>query len=407
VLGTGAAGPERVRSEVPERGRSEVPVVGMVGAGQLARMSLAAATALGVRLRLLAADADDAAAQVAADVSVGAPADRAALTGFAAGCDVLTFDHELVDLEVLAELEAAGQVIRPRPAALALAVDKRHQRAVLGASGLPLPASAEVATEADVAAFAAVHGWPVVVKAATGGYDGRGVWVLDDQGPLPAGVRGRALLAEEHVDIERELAVLVARRPGGQTSAWPLVETVQSGGICVELLAPARVEPAVAEAAVAIGLAVAEAAGVAGVLAVELFLTGSGALVVNELATRPHNSGHWTIEGARTSQFANHLRAVLDLPLGDPGLAAPAAATVNVLGGAPAQASPGAAGPDPRDLARLAAALAVPGVAVHLYGKRPRPGRKLGHVTALGPDPDGALALARRAAAMLTGGVDR
>jgi 5-(carboxyamino)imidazole ribonucleotide synthase len=375
-----------------------VPVVGMVGAGQLARMSLAAATALGVRLRLLAAAPDDAAAQVSADVTVGAPADRAAVTGFAAGCDVLTFDHELVDLGLLAELEAAGHTIRPGPAALALAVDKRHQRAVLGVAGLPVPAHTDVTGQADVAAFAAAHGWPVVLKAATGGYDGRGVWVLDGpEAPLPppADAGGRPLLVEEHVDIERELAVLVARRPGGQAVVWPLVETVQVDGICVELLVPARVEPAVASSARAIGLAVAETAGVTGVLAVELFLTGSGELVVNELATRPHNSGHWTIEGARTSQFANHLRAVLDLPLGEPALTAPAAATVNLLGGAD--------GADPRGRARLAAALAVPGVAVHLYGKRARPGRKLGHVTAVGPDPGGALTLARRAAAALVG----
>ena len=374
-----------------------VPVVGMVGAGQLARMSLAPAAALGLRLRLLAAAEDDAAAQVAAEVDVGDPGDRAALSAFAAGVDVLTFDHELVDLDLLAELEAAGQAVRPAPAALALAVDKRHQRAVLGGRGLPVPANAPVATEADVAAFAAANGWPVVLKAATGGYDGRGVWLLDGPGSfpesLPDGSAGRPLLAEAHVDIERELAVLVARRPGGRAVTWPLVETVQVDGICVELVAPARVAPAVAAEATALGLAVAEAAGVSGMLAVELFLTGAGELVVNELATRPHNSGHWTIEGARTSQFANHLRAVLDLPLGDPSLTAPAVATVNLLGGPD--------GADPRGRERLAAALAVPGVAVHLYGKAARPGRKLGHVTALGADQGAALAAARQAAAAL------
>jgi len=364
VLETEARGARRAAARPVGDG---VSVVGMVGAGQLARMSLAAATALGVRLRLLAADADDAAAQVSPEVTVGAPADPAAVAAFAAGCDVLTFDHELVDLGLLAELEAAGHLIRPGPAALALAVDKCHQRAVLGAAGLPVPANAPVANEADVAAFAAVHGWPVVLKAATGGYDGRGVWVIDGPGALPEGTRGRPLLVEEHVAIRRELAVLVARRPHpGQAVTWPLVETVQVDGICVELVAPARVEPDVAEAATAIGLAVAEAAGVTGVLAVELFQTTTGELVVNELATRPHNSGHWTIEGARTSQFANHLRAVLDLPLGDPGLSAPAAATVNVLGGA---GQPGAPA----------------------------------WVAAVGPDPDGALAAARLAAAALAG----
>ena len=374
--------------------------VGMVGAGQLARMTAPAAIALGVRLRLLAASPEDAAALVVPDVVIGQPGDRDALTRFAAGTDAVTFDHELVDLELLEELASAGQAVRPSPGALLFAVDKRHQRSMLSTFGLPVPAwrPLDPATAAaEVNELAGEHGWPVVLKAARGGYDGRGVWA--PEGPAAAGrvlaaaaERGTPMLAEARVPIERELAVLVARRPGGEAVVWPLVETVQRDGICVELLVPARVPPDVATAAEALGRAVADVVGAVGVLAVELFLDTDGKLLVNEVATRPHNSGHWTIEGSRTSQFANHLRAVLDLPLGPTGVVAPAVVTVNVLGGSD--------GRDPR--ARLAPALAE-GVEVHLYGKSPRPGRKLGHVTARGDDLEETRARARRAAAALSG----
>jgi 5-(carboxyamino)imidazole ribonucleotide synthase len=372
--------------------------VGMVGAGQLARMTCQAAIALGVSLEVLAADRSDPAVPVAARVVLGAATDGRALAALADGCDVLTFDHELVDLELLGALEAAGHVLRPSPAALLAAVDKRHQRARLAAAGLPVPPARPVADAAEVAAFARRHGWPVVLKAARGGYDGRGVWVVEGGAQAAARTaaaarQGVPLLAEAFVPIDRELAVLVARRPDGQAVVWDLVETVQDGGICRELLAPARVPEPLAAQARALGQRIGELLGVVGVLAVELFET-AGELLVNELAMRPHNSGHHTIEGARTSQFANHLRAVLDLPLGSTAATAPAAATVNVLGG------PG--GADPHD--RLPGALAVEGTSVHLYGKAPRPGRKLGHVTALGDELDDALARARAAAAALTAG---
>ncbi|HKE99516.1 MAG TPA: 5-(carboxyamino)imidazole ribonucleotide synthase [Actinomycetes bacterium] len=367
----------------------------MVGAGQLARMTYQAAVDLGIELEVLAAGRHDPAAQVAAGVALGAPTDARALTALADRCDVLTFDHELVDLELLGRLEAAGHVLRPSPAALLAAVDKRHQRARLAAAGLPVPAARPAGDAAEVAAFAGEHGWPVVLKAARGGYDGRGVWVVD--GPAPAaarvaaaGGRGVPLLVEAFVPIEREVAVLVARRPGGQAVVWDVVETVQQEGICRELLAPARVPGPLAARARSLGTRIAELLGVVGLLAVELFVAGDE-LLVNELAMRPHNSGHHTIEGAVTSQFGNHLRAVLDLPLGSTAASAPAAATVNVLGGPD--------GADPRD--RLRQALAVDGVRVHLYGKAPRPGRKLGHVTALGGELDEALARARAAAAAL------
>lgn len=264
--------------------------------------------------------------------------------------------------------------------------------------GLPCPTWAPIASAADLARFGAEVGWPVVVKAARGGYDGRGVWIVDgaDAGAEVLG-SGIALIAEEKVAIRRELASLVARSPSGQRAAWPTVETVQEDGICVEVLAPAPdLTDQTDEAAAALGLRVAELLGITGVLAVELFETMDGRLVVNELAMRPHNSGHWTIEGARTSQFEQHLRAVLDYPLGATDLAAPHVAMANVLG------TPAPAGSLDERLRHTLAQW--PDVKVHLYGKEHRPGRKLGHVTALGADAAEVRRRARAAARFLADG---
>jgi 5-(carboxyamino)imidazole ribonucleotide synthase len=372
-----------------------VPTVGILGAGQLARMTYQAAIPLGLRVRLLAERHDDAAALVARDVSIGSPRSAADLAAFAAGCAVLTCDHELVDAQALAELERGPVAVRPGAAVVALVQDKARQRATLAALGFPVPPHRPVERPHDLDAFGEEHGWPVVAKARRGGYDGRGVWVLAGEADAArlwdeAAERGVALLAEAWVPLEREVAVLVARRPSGEAVAYPPVETVQRDGICRELLAPATLPPALAAEAERLGLAVAEGIGVVGILAVELFVAGER-LVVNELAARPHNAGHHTIEGSATSQFAQHLRAVLDWPLGETRPTAPAVATVNLLGG-----------PDGADpLARVPHALAVPGVHVHLYGKAARPGRKLGHVTALGDRLDEARARAAAAAARL------
>jgi 5-(carboxyamino)imidazole ribonucleotide synthase len=371
------------------------PVVGIVGAGQLARMTVQAAIPLAVPVRVLAARPDDGAAQVWPHVEVGSPDSLDALRRFAAGCDILTFDHELVDPEHLRALEAEGRCLRPSAAAQRYAQDKAYQRGRFAALGLPVPAHRLVREAADLTGCAAEHGWPVVAKATRGGYDGRGVWVLD--GPLAAedlaercASSGVSLLAERFLPIEMELAVLLARRPGGECAVYPLVQTVQADGICHEVLAPAPVHAEVATEAERLALAVAEATGVTGMLAVELFLA-EGRLWVNEIATRPHNSGHFSIEGAATSQFENHLRAVLDWPLGATALTAPAVAMANVLGNA--------AGTDLA--ANLPAALSVPGVRIHLYGKEPRPGRKIGHVTALGAEVEETRARAVRAASIL------
>ena len=360
--------------------------LGIVGAGQLARMTYQAAIALGVPVRVLAERPDEAAALVAADVALGSASSWEDLSAFAATVDVVTFDHELTDPEHLARLEAEGRRLHPGAEAQRFAQDKLHQRVEFARLGLPVPAFGT-----DVVALAAECGWPVVAKARRGGYDGRGVWVLDGpEAPVPGG----DLVFEALVPIERELAVVVARRADGEAVAYPVVETVQADGMCREVLAPAPVPLAVAAAAERLGREVAEATGAVGVLAVELFLTPSGHLLVNEVATRPHNSGHFSIEGAVASQFENHLRAVLGWPLGDPSSVAPAVAMVNVVGAED--------GGDPT--ARLAEALGVPGAHVHLYGKAFRPGRKLGHVTAVGDDPAEVRARAQRAAALLTGG---
>ncbi|GAA1816660.1 5-(carboxyamino)imidazole ribonucleotide synthase [Planosporangium flavigriseum] len=371
-----------------------LPVVGMVGGGQLARMTHQAAIALGQSLRVLATSPTDGAALVTPNVAIGHHTDLAALREFAKGCDVVTFDHEHVPGEHIRALEAEGVTVLPGADALRYAQDKRAMRERLSELGLPVPRWRAVENPGDIAAFGAEVGWPIIAKAVRGGYDGRGVWVLGPDDPVP----DTELILEEKVPLRRELAAVVARSPFGQVAAYPVVETVQRDGICVEVLAPAPdLSEDLACAATRLAIEVANALGVVGILAVELFETADG-LVVNELAMRPHNSGHWTIEGARTSQFEQHLRAVLDYPLGDTSLAAPAVVMANVLGG-----TEGGMSIDER-LHHLFAA--EPGARVHLYGKQVRPGRKIGHVTVLGDDMEDVRARAARAARWLTEGGD-
>jgi 5-(carboxyamino)imidazole ribonucleotide synthase len=374
-----------------------VPTVGMVGAGQLARMTSTAAPALGIRFRVLAAAPDDSAAQITADTVVGDYRQPDELMAFAAGCDVVTFDHEHVPGPLIQAMEAAGYAVRPGSAALRFTQDKQAMRERVAALGYRCPRFVPVADSSDVVSFAAQAGWPVVLKAVTGGYDGRGVWVCADQEQAALVLaHGLDLIAEEYVRFGRELAILVARSPTGPGAAYPVVQTIQQDGICREVVAPAPgVAPWLAAQAQELGLALARDLGVTGLLAVELFETPDG-LLVNELAMRPHNSGHWTIEGAVTSQFEQHLRAVLDLPLGSPSLASRCSVMVNVLGG-----------DDPDLQGRLTHVMAAdPGVKVHLYGKPVRPGRKVGHVTALGRDLDQVRRRARRAASYLALGTE-
>lgn len=386
--------------------RTGLPVVGMVGGGQLARMTHQAAIALGQSLHVLALAPDDGAALVAADVQYGDHTDLAALRTFAKGCDVVTFDHEHVPNEHIRTLAAEGAKLYPPADALRYAQDKRAMRERLTELGAPVPVWRPVGEPDDLVAFGAEVGWPVVLKAARGGYDGRGVWMVTDAAQaaelattLLAG--GTELIVEERVPLRRELAVQVARSPFGQVAAYPVVETVQVDGICVEVLAPAPDLPEeLALAAQQLAIDLATSLGVVGLLAVELFevadASGQPGIVVNELAMRPHNSGHWTIEGSRTSQFEQHLRAVLDYPMGDTSLAAPVVVMANVLGG-----EPGGISIDER-LHHLFAA--EPGAKVHLYGKQVRPGRKIGHVTVLGDDLADVRARAVRAARWLREG---
>ncbi|HEY9521689.1 MAG TPA: 5-(carboxyamino)imidazole ribonucleotide synthase [Thermopolyspora sp.] len=370
--------------------------MGMVGAGQLARMTQQAAIALGVDLRVLAGAREESAARVIPGVRVGDYRDLADLRRFAEGCDAVTFDHEHVPTEHIRALAAEGVPIRPGADALVHAQDKAVMRERLTAMGAPCPAWARIHSAADFDAFAEAHGRPVVLKAIRGGYDGRGVWVCSTRAEAERVLAtGTPLLAEEFVPFERELAVLVARSPHGQGVSYPVVETVQNDGICVEVLAPAPgIDAEHAAAAQAVALGIAAELGVTGLIAIEMFQLKTGAVLVNELAMRPHNSGHWTIEGAVTSQFEQHLRAVLDLPLGSPAMTAPVAVMANVLGGT-----------DPDVFSRYEHVMAHdPGVKVHFYGKEVRPGRKIGHVTVVGSDVGDLRARARHAAVHLATG---
>lgn len=375
----------------------------MIGAGQLARMTHQAAIALGVEVCVLARSDRDSAVLAGAPFRIGSPSSVEDLLAATEGCDVVTFDHELIPLAHLAELQRRGRQLHPAPSALRLAQDKSEARSALFAAGFPLPGFAPVSSIGDVEDFASQHKWPVVLKRARGGYDGRGVHVVESaeqafrllapkDSQKDEGAPGGEWIAEQFVELAAELTILLARDHQGRTALYPPIQTVQREGMLRHLLMPAPLSRAVTEEAAGIATAIAEAVGATGILAVEMFLDSSGTLSVNELAMRPHNSGHATIEAAETSQFEQHLRAVLGWPLGPTTLRSPAA-TVNLIGGAEAA--------DPA--LRLPAALAVGGVHVHLYAKATRPGRKLGHVTALGSDPAEALERAEAAAAILTG----
>jgi len=380
---------------------SGAPRVGMVGGGQLARMTAAPAAALGIGFRVLAANLDESAAQVTGDVFLGSHDSIDDLLAFSEGLDVITFDHEHVPPAFLEQLEARGVAVRPGPSALFHAQDKLHMRQALSDIGVPCPKWSRIDSLADAQAFAEDAGWPIVLKTSRGGYDGKGVWVVDDASeaervlalPLPNGAQW---LAEQCIDFVQELSAQVARSPHGQAVAYPVVRTVQTDGICSEVIAPAPGLPENrAVEAQRIALQIADSLRVTGMLAVELFDDGYD-LYVNELAMRPHNSGHWSIEGATTSQFENHLRAVLDLPLGSPAMRSRHAVMVNILGG------------DVGDLysAYKHVMARDPGLKVHLYGKEVRPGRKVGHVTVLGDDLEQLLARARHAADYFSGKID-
>ncbi len=377
---------------------SPAPTLAVIGGGQLARMMAAPANALGLPLRLLAEGEGVSAAQVIPDHVVGDYRDLATLRTVTAGCPVVTFDHEHVPTEHLHALEEDGVAVRPGPHALVHAQDKAVMRERLAELGVPCPRNTVVTTVAEVEAF----GFPCVLKTSRGGYDGKGVWFVRSPGDCEEAFRAAAeaevrLLAEELVDFRRELSALVARAPSGQAAAYPVVASAQVDGVCREVIAPAPdLAPELAGQAQEIALRIAGALDVTGILAVELFETRDGRVLVNELAMRPHNTGHWTQDGAVTSQFENHLRAVMDLPLGSPAPRERWTVMVNILGSDDPSAGRLYDG-YPHALAR------DPLLRVHLYGKELRPGRKVGHVNAYGDDLDDCLERARHAAAWFRG----
>lgn len=357
------------------------PTVGMIGAGQLAQMCVGPAAALGVRFTVLADNAEEPAALIVAQTCIGSKDDPRTVLEFAKSCDVVTFDHELLTPEVMEILNSCGRPVYPSPQSVIYAQDKLAMRQALTNLGIPGPRWTLVESVADAKNFAADVGYPIILKTSRGGYDGKGVWFVSGESDIAAVLKnelpiGSRWLAEEKVNFVRELASQVARSPSNQCVAYPVVQTTQRGGICAEVISPAPdLDPEVAVKAQEIALRIARELDVVGMLAVELFDTSDGVLV-NELAMRPHNSGHWSIEGATTSQFENHLRAVLDLPLGSPRATAPWSVMGNILGGNVANLYSAYRHVFARDCE----------LHTHLYGKVVKPGRKVGHVTAVGSD---------------------
>lgn len=355
-------------------------VVGVIGGGQLARMMVPPAINLGLDIRVLAEN-EGSSAQIAAS-QVGDYTDVETVLAFAADCDVITFDHEHVPAHVLAELIKRGYSVQPGPHALEFAQDKLRMRQRLGDLGIPVPGWTQASTTEHVTGFLAEWGGRAVAKTARGGYDGKGVRVITSAAEVADWLEllppGESLLLEEFVEFRRELSQLIARRPSGEMALWPVVESIQADGVCSEVIAPApHSQGKIADMAGSIATQIAAELDVTGVMAVELFETTDDRILVNELAMRPHNSGHWTQDGSTTSQFEQHLRAVLDLPLGATGLTAPFTVMVNILGG---PASGDMLSPFPHAMAEH------PTVKIHTYGKEPRPGRKVGHVNASGDD---------------------
>ncbi len=379
-------------------------MLAVIGGGQLARMMAQAAVGLGLPLRLLSETEGSSAMQVVPDTIVGDFRDLETLRRVAEGCAVVTFDHEHVPPPHLEALAAEGHACRPGPSALVHAQDKGTMRERLVGLDVPCPRHALVTVPEDVETFAAsVGGFPVVLKTTRGGYDGKGVWVVDDLADADAAftaaeATGARVLAEEKVDFARELSALVARSPSGQVAVYPVVQSVQKDGICWEVTAPAPdLDEALALEAQQIAMTVASELDVTGILAVELFETRDGRILVNELAMRPHNTGHWSMDGAVTGQFENHLRAVMDLPLGSPGARQPWTVMVNILGGDHGELSEDLYAGYPHVMAR------DPQLKVHLYGKTVKPGRKVGHVTAYGNDLDDVRERAHHAASWFRG----
>ncbi len=368
--------------------------VGILGGGQLAQMLIQAAMSLGIDTAIYERAPDSPASRLTHVNGVGAWDDLSALVRFAEQCDLLTLENEFIYAESLAALEARGFKVYPTSKTLATVQDKLLQKQAYESAGLPVPRFASVDSPDDVLRFGQAHGWPLVLKARYGGYDGYGNATIDSPSDIAKAwdrlaKPERRLMVEAWVAFTMELAVVVLRGHDGDVRTYPVVETIQQNHICHVVRAPAAIPDAARENAARLAVQAVEALDGVGVFGVELFLLADDRVLLNETAPRPHNSGHYTIEGCVTSQFENHLRAVLGLPLGSTELVAPAAVMVNVLGRRDGIAA----------LENLRAALEVTGAHVHLYGKREvRRGRKMGHVTALGQTVAQAESIARQAA---------
>ena len=372
--------------------------VGVIGGGQLARMMQPAAIALGINLSVFA-ESEGSSAHGAV-TKVGDYTDLSQLREFAKDASVITFDHEHVPTDLLRQLQADGVNVRPGPEALIHAQNKLVMRKKLAELGLPQPNWAEITSPQELEKFMAIHGPEVVVKTPIGGYDGKGVRVVSSAAEVSDWLEnladyGGSLLAEQKVDFVSEAAQLIARRPSGEAKTWPLVQTIQSGGVCSEVIAPYP-SLSLSDPASEIAHSIANGLGVTGVMAVEMFVLSDGKLLVNELAMRPHNSGHFSIEGSNTSQFEQHLRAVLDLPLGDTGMRGGFAVMVNLLG------------VDDKNtfFEHYPAVMSrYPSVSFHLYQKTARLGRKMGHLTVLGSNHEELLETGRKARSLIYGEV--
>ena len=366
---------------------AQFPTVGVIGAGQLARMMIAPAIALGVNLKVFAQSKEDSAA-LNTDYEIGSYMSADEVLAFAKNCDIVTFEHELIPQSVIADLEKNGITVRPRGSSFVFSQNKAELRKKLAQHHLPSPTWQLSSQPLRI-------GFPLIAKSISGGYDGRGVWVINNEEQFKELGESEFLL-EEKLNFESEIAVMVARSPHGQISTWPATETVQAEGICIKTITPA---PSLTQEqhslAQKLAMEIADVIGLVGVMAVEMFLI-NGNFVVNELAMRPHNSGHWTIEGSTTSQFEQHLRAVLDLPLGDTSLRAPFAVMGNVLGG------------EKTDMYRpyLHLFARTPHLKIHQYRKTVKPGRKVGHVTAIGNNLDSLLEEVKHAVDYMNGAID-
>ncbi len=367
--------------------------LGIVGAGQIARMTQQAALKLGITPRLLAENIDDSAALAAPDARFAHPD---ALSSFAELCDVVTFEHERIDIGLLQALESGGHNIRPGTKTLRCASDKLHQRRMLSMKGYQVPAFAEAKGPDDIIDFAKTHSYPLALKSVRSSTDSQhAVWIVhsEEEALKVMAEHSRVeMMVEQYQEILQELVVIVARRPGGNKRTYPVAQVVNEGGLCRKIQIPADIGPHIAKEARDVSQQIADDLSAVGVISVELFLTAGG-LVVNEIAARPHNAGHFTIEGCATSQFENHVRAILDYPLGPTDMIFESATTLNVIGERGCE--------DPAN--HIQDALAIEGAHIHLYGKMPAAGSKLGHVTALGQNHEQTDEVAARAEASLLG----